>query len=247
MDEADEFRPPLAQRGSLATTRWSLIVAAGGGTRREAQEAWESLARIYWPAVFAYLRRRGIAHHEAEDLTQQFFTSVIEKQWLADADPAKGKFRSFLLTILSRFVANARRDQARQKRGGGRQILSIDHDSACAAEALATDNLTPDETFTRQWAITMLGESLRRLAETYQRRGKSELFDHLKGFLTGVASEESCEQVAAALHMSAAAVKVAISRLRARYRDALRATIAETVTDPSAIDEEISELVNSLG
>jgi RNA polymerase sigma-70 factor (ECF subfamily) len=230
---------------SLAATRWTLVVAAARlDESAPAIRALAELCQTYWPPLYAYLRRQGYDTHDAEDLTQEFFSRLLAKNYLADADPAKGRFRSFLLASLKHFLSNQRDRSRAQKRGGGQPMIALD---ALTAEARAriepADNSTPDKAYDRQWALTLLDQALRRLRREYATAGREELFDNLKIFLTAdAASALSHAEIGVKCGMSEGAVKVAAHRLRRRYRDLLREEVAQTVSSPEEVEGEIREL-----
>lgn len=239
---------PHGARGRFATTQWSLVLAAGRPGSEGAEEALARLCALYWYPVFAFVRRQGRSADEAQDLTQGFFTRIIEKGDLGDADRSRGRFRSFLLTACQHFLLNER-DRARaEKRGGGRPPLSID---AAVAEGRYERSLahseTPERLFDRQWCLTLLAGVLEGLREDYRLAGKGRLFDGLKDNLTGDAGEGAYAEAARELGMSEGAVKVAIHRLRRRYRDELRRRVADTVESPSDVEDEIRYLLQTLG
>jgi RNA polymerase sigma-70 factor (ECF subfamily) len=229
------------------TTHWSLVLAAGReGTPRSA-EALAELCGKYWPPVYAYVRRRVADVHEAQDLTQEFFARLLEKQALGKADPQRGRFRAFLLTAVKNFLANERDRADAQKRGGGRAVLPFDFaatDSRLSAEP--ADTMTPERLFDRQWAVLLLETALARLRAEYDEAGKGTLFERLKGGLSGEAGLPLAE-IARALDMTEAAVKSAAHRLRKRYRELLRGEVSETMADGEDIDDEIHGLFAALG
>jgi len=229
---------------SLAATRWTLVLAAARTENPEpAMRALTELCQTYWPPLYAYIRRQGCDTHEAEDLTQAFFARLLEKNFLAAADPSKGKFRSFLLASLKHFMSNER-DRARAgKRGGGQTVIALDALSDEARQRLEpADNASPDKAFDRQWALTVLDHALMRLRTEYTGTGREKLFNELKTFLTGDAPAESHASIAAKCGLSEGAVKVAVHRLRRRYRALLREEVAQTVATPEEVEEEIREL-----
>jgi RNA polymerase sigma-70 factor (ECF subfamily) len=194
------------------------------------------------------VRRRGHGADEAQDFTQAFFARLLEKNDLAAADPGRGRFRSFLLTSLKHFLANEWDRNRAQKRGGGRAVLSIDFGTAEERyRAEPAHDLTPEKIFERRWALVLLENVLARLHDESAHAGKADSFDRLKGFLTGEQSAVTYGQLAAELNLSEGALKVAIHRLRRRYRELLRAEIEETVADPDEIDQEIRDLFSALG
>jgi DNA-directed RNA polymerase specialized sigma24 family protein len=229
------------------TTHWSLVVAAGERSSPRADEALATLCYRYWQPLYAYLRRTGHSLHDAQDLTQQFFVKLLDKEYLRVADSQRGRFRSFLLAALKHFLANERKSQRAQKRGGGQRILSWDF--AAAESALTSEpneQMTPATLFDRQWAVLLLETVLARLESEYAARGKQESFQRLQPMLTGDGDAQPYQQLAESLGSNAAAVKMAVHRLRRRYRDLLREEIAQTVTDPSDVDDELKELFTIL-
>ena len=232
----------------FASTRWSLVIAAGRRSSPEAAVALEALCRTYWFPLYAYVRRRVSDRHEAQDLTQEFFARLLELNHFAVADPERGRFRAFLLTALKHFLTNEWEKTRALKRGGGRVPLSLDFDAGESRLSLepASDQ-TPERLFERQWTITLLDQVLMRLQTEQEVAGKGRQFETLKQFLTGGREEASYADVAEELGMSAGAVKVAAHRLRQRYRELLRAEVAQTVAVPEEVDDEIRRLFETLG
>jgi RNA polymerase sigma factor (sigma-70 family) len=249
MPSVDEQHDP-APCGSrqFATTRWSIVLAAGKRSSPQSSAALATLCENYWYPLYAYVRRRGYEANEAEDFTQAFFARLLEKNDLAAADPERGRFRSFLLASLKHFLANEW-DRARaEKRGGGRAVLSIDFGTAEERyRAEPTHDLTPEKIFERRWALVLLENVLARLHDESAQAGKADRFDRLKGFLTGEQSAVTYGQLASELNTSEGALKIAVHRLRRRYRELLRAEIEETVADPQEIDPEIRDLFSAFG
>ena len=229
------------------TTRWSLVIAAGRQTLNGSAEALASLCEAYWYPVYVFIRRQGYGVDEAKDLTQGFFTRVLEKNYFHDADPLRGRFRTFLSAAIRHFLSNERDRAHALKRGGPRPPISIEIETAEGQYELeARDELTPEMVFDRRWAIVLLNRALARLREQqHEAAGKARLFDHLKGFLTDD-DDRSYAEVARTTDMSEGAVKVAVHRLRRQFRDALIEEIAETVSDPSEIDAEIQHLLDAV-
>jgi RNA polymerase sigma factor (sigma-70 family) len=229
--------------GRFASTHWSLVAAAGQPSSPQSQEALATLCRLYWYPLYAYARRKLANADDAQDLTQAFFTELLEKDYLQAADPARGKFRSFLLTAFKHFLVKAReRDQA-QKRGGSRHLVPLDFQAGERRYHLEpTDSVTPETIFERRWALTLLEQSLARLREEFERSGKAKLFECLKETLTGDGSTEPYAQIARRLDMTEQAVKVAVHRLRRRYQELLREEIGQTVTTAAEIDDELRNL-----
>ena len=233
--------------GMFATTRWSLVAAAGDPGAPQAREALADLCRLYWFPVYAYIRRRGHDHHRAQDLTQAFFTRLLEKNDLAAADRTRGRFRSFLLTACQHFLANEHDRGRAKKRGGGRAHVSLDFtdaDGRYSREPADAD--APEGLFDRQWALGLLDRTVNELRDEYAESGRAKLFDSLKDCLMGDAGGSYAE-LAKDLAMTQGAVKVAVHRLRQRYRDRLRAAIAETVATAEEVDAEIRDLFAALG
>jgi RNA polymerase sigma-70 factor (ECF subfamily) len=228
------------------TTRWSLIATAGDPAATDSRQALADLCGLYWYPVYAYVRRRTPDRHRAEDLTQAFFTRLLETNDLADADRTRGRFRTFLLTACQHFLANRHDYETAKKRGGGVTLLPIDF--GLGEERFArepADPHTAEADFERRWALTLLDQTLKELRAEYAESGKGPLFDSLKGTLTG--DGPAYRDLAARLGLSEGAVKVAVHRLKQRYRDKLRAVIAETVDKPEDVDEEIRDLFAALG
>jgi RNA polymerase sigma-70 factor (ECF subfamily) len=244
-DRLPESGPSRAR--SFTTTRWSIVLAAAHDSRPQAREALATLCGAYWFPLYYYVRRRGYRADEAQDLTQAFFATLLEKEYLDMADPGRGRFRSFLLASLSHFLANEW-DRARARKRGGGKVISMDVADAESRYSLEpADDLTAERLFERQWAMTLLDQVLAELREELARDGKQPLFDRLKGFLGGEAPGASYGQVAAELGMTEGAVKTAVHRLRRHYRRLLRARIAQTVASAEEIDDEIRHLFAALG
>lgn len=246
----DGDKNPEASSGprQFLTTQWSMVIAAGRNDTVRARAALERLCSVYWFPLYAFVRRQGFNAADAEDLTQSFFLRLIEKQDLAGVDRAKGKFRSFLLAAMKNFLANEWDRIKAQKRGGGRQnFTSLDAKSAESRYRLEpADPMTADKLFERQWALTLLDEVLRRVRDDYEAEGKGGLFDALKFTLAGAGDAQPYAEIGAKLGMNEGAVKVAVHRLRHRYRDTLRAEIAATVADPEEVDDELRHLFAAL-
>jgi RNA polymerase sigma factor (sigma-70 family) len=229
------------------TTHWSRIAAATGGEGETSQAALADLCQAYWYPLYAFLRRRGHAAEDARDLTQGFFAALLEKGYLADADPDRGRFRSFLLTAISRFASKEHDKAAAQKRGGGRAMLSIDFaDGERRYRNEPADNWTPERIFERRWALTLLDRTLTNLRQEHEASGKLAQFEVLKVFLTGESGAPPLRTVAEQLGITEGAVKVAVHRLRQKYRDLLRTEIAQTVVAQEDVDDELTLLVAAL-
>jgi RNA polymerase sigma-70 factor (ECF subfamily) len=223
------------------------VVAAKAdeASRTHARKALEELCRAYWYPLYAFVRYRGHSPDDAQDLTQSFFVRIIETGGFASADPERGRFRSYLLGAMKHFLANEWHRARAQKRGGGVTILDLDALGPEARYALEPSQATdPDAGFDREWARESIARAMEKLRAESEARGKGELFDVLKGSLTG--EEPARSETAARLGMTEGAVKVAVHRLRRRYRELLRAGIAETVADPRDVDDEMRHLVAAL-
>jgi RNA polymerase sigma-70 factor (ECF subfamily) len=235
----------LTGSSQFPTTRWTLVVAAGDPGRKEAGAALASLCENYWYPLYAYLRRRGYAADQAQDLTQEFFARVLEGRYLDRADPEKGRFRSFILTSLKFFVADeGDRDRA-QKRGGGALVpLEFSSGEERYQREPAHDD-TPERIFERRWALSVIDRVVEKLREEFVRHGRPEHFERLKTFLLGH-SEAPYAALAGEMNTSEGALKVAIHRLRKRYRELFRQEIADTVADPSEVESELRFLAGVL-
>ncbi len=245
--------PTLPERGSggareaFATTRWSVVLLAGRNDTERARAALAKLCQIYWYPLYAFARRRTGSPHDAQDFTQAFFEQLLERDAIAKADPARGRFRAYLLVMMKNFMAGQRERARAQKRGGGGEVLSLDLDAAerrfCAEPA---DGASPDKLFDRQWAVALLGEVLRQLEAEHRDGGKEETFAVLKETLAGTRESQPYVELAARLGWTEGAVKVAVHRLRKRYRELLQAEIAQTVAGPTEAAAEMRHLLASL-
>jgi len=220
------------------------VLAAAHDSRPDAQAALATLCETYWYPLYAYVRRVGYTAEDAQDLTQGFSAVLLEKRYVNAADRERGRFRSFLLTALRRFLAKEHDRAHAQKRGGKRKPMSLDLASGESRYALEpSHDVTPEAIHQRRWALTVLDTVLARLRQAYADAGKAEVFDGVKAFLTGEAGAPPYAQVARDLGMSEGAVKVAVHRLRRRYRDRLRSEVARTVADPGAVEDELRHLL----
>lgn len=238
---------PASTGGVFATTHWTVVLAAGRSDSRESDVALEELCRTYWYPLYAYVRRHGHTREDAEDLTQGFFARLLEKNYLDGITRDGGKFRSFLLVALKRFLANEWDRANRQKRGGGVLPLSLDwQDAETRYQIQPADNLSPDKLYDRAWAVIVLERVITRLRDENGGEGKGGLYEQLKPFLMVGKSEIPCARAAADLNMSEGAVRVAVHRLRRRYRELLREEIAQTLANPAQADEEMQALFSAL-
>jgi len=230
----------------FSTTRWTLIHEAAGDLTPAGRAALSTLCERYWPPLYAYLRGRGYTSEDAQDLTQSFFVHLLERHAFEVADRARGRFRSFLLTALKHHVAHVREHDGAVKRGGAAVTIPLD---VAAAERTYVENvrdaITPETIFIRQWAVALLERVLTRLADEYGRNGKGAVFEHLKPALTapGVVPYR---QIASVLNVTEGSVRVAVHRLRRRYREILREEIADTVAAAEDIEGELACLMSAV-
>jgi DNA-directed RNA polymerase specialized sigma24 family protein len=241
------FRPSPDHEhpASFRTTRWSVVLAAQGKSSGDAVQSLEALCRQYWPPLCAYVRQRGHAEHDAQDLTQAFFTRFLEKQWLTVADRERGRFRSFLLMTLKRFLANEWDRSQTQKRGGGIRIISMDagepmslpDPSAKSAECL----------FERRWALTLLDAVMNRLRQEHETAGRLAEYERLKPCLTAEREGIDYEALAVGLKMQPASARSAVHRLRKRFREIFREEVSGTVADPADVEDEMRTVIAALG
>ncbi len=230
------------------TTDWSLVVSAANPDAAAARESLGTLCGAYWYPIYAYIRHRGHPPDRAQDLTQDFFTRVLEKGLFAEADPGRGRFRSFLRTVCIHYLANRRDWQQAHKRGGGRSILSIDGSDAETRYAREpAHTLTPERIFDRTWALTLLSRVLGQLRWEYEESGRGAVLDELGSVLTEDSQAAPYARIAERLGTTEGAVRVALHRLRRRYGVLLRREIAATVDDPAEVDDEIRALFAALG
>ena len=237
---------PPGPRG-FPTTHWSLVVAAkpGEASQSRARQALEELCRAYWYPLYTFVRNRGYSSTDAQDLTQSFFARLIETSGFATADPERGRFRSYLLGAMKHFLANEWHRAQAKKRGGDVALLELDAlDPEARYAQQPAQSTDPDSGFDREWAQESIARALVKLRTAVQADGKGEQFEALKGSLTG--EEPPRRETAARLGISEGAIKVAVHRLRRRYRELLRTEIAETVSDPSDVDDEMRYLMAAL-
>jgi RNA polymerase sigma-70 factor (ECF subfamily) len=245
--------PPFANGAPPApvhfeTTQWSLVVAAKDRASPEARQALAALCEAYWYPLYAFIRRQGHSSEEAQDLTQEFFARLLEKDFLAMVDRQKGKFRSFLLACCKHFLVNEGERARATKRGGGRSIFSIDRNDAELRWSRELAGRAPaDRLFERRWALALLDQVLFQLREECVKRDQGEHFERLKIFLTRDRAGISYAQAAGELQLSEGGVRVAVHRLRRRYRELLRQEIARTVHEAADVEAEIRDLFNALG
>ena len=227
----------------FATTHWTVVLAAGQKRTPQSDNALEELCRTYWFPLYAYVRRRGHSKEDAEDLTQAFFARFLEKNYLDGLNAEHGRFRAFLLASLKHFLANEWDKARAQKRGGGVAHLSLDWQTADSKFQVAdTVEPSPDKAFDREWALALLAKVIERLQKECEAEGRSKLFEQLKIFLTAGKSGTAQAEMAKNLGMEEGAVRVAIHRLRKRYRELLRDEIAQTLSDLAMVELEMQAL-----
>ncbi|MGI8957945.1 MAG: RNA polymerase sigma factor [Chthoniobacterales bacterium] len=238
---------PITQNGVFHSTRWTLVLAAGGaeGSPSQSLEALSELCRIYWRPLYLFLRREGISSADAQDLTQGFFAKLIRDRTCFRADRAKGRFRSFLLGALKHFVADARRRDRAQKRGGGKFFESLEESELREVEAqvAAAERWNPDALYEREWAAALLRQTLDRLAQECAIAGKTPLFEGLRAYLPATGDKAvPYEEISRQLHRGAGTLRSDVSRLRMRYRAILREEVRGTVAEASEVDDELRYL-----
>lgn len=235
----------LTGPAGFPTTRWTLVIAAADPQRKDAQSALTSLCEGYWYPLYAYLRRRGYPADQAEDLTQAFFVRVLEGRYLDRADQDRGRFRAFLLTSLKFFVADEGDRERAHKRGGGLLVPLVVSSGEARYQREPAHSETPEQIFERRWALTVLDRVLDRLRNEFVQHGRPEHFERLKPCLLG-RSDVPYATLASEMKMSEGALKVAVHRLRKRYRELFRQEIADTVADPADVDSELRSLAAAL-
>jgi RNA polymerase sigma-70 factor (ECF subfamily) len=241
-NDASEI-PVLQAARQFASTRWSLVAAAAERDSPEGEAALATLCRLYWYPLYAYARRRLPQAQDAQDLTQEFFARLLDKDYLRQADRQRGRFRAFLLTAFKHFLAKEQERAHAQKRGGGRTILRLDFDDGERRyHQEPSHEATPEAQYERGWALTLLEQGLSRLRDELAGAGKGQLFECLKGTLAVEATPRPYAELAGELGMTPEALKVAVHRLRRRYAELIRAEIAQTVTSPEEVEDELREL-----
>jgi RNA polymerase sigma-70 factor (ECF subfamily) len=237
-------------QAGFASTQWSVVLAARDAEPERSRAALAALCASYWRPLYLFVRRTGLSVDDAQDLTQGFFAHLLEKEGLRRVDPALGKFRAFLLASLKNFMANERRRGEAQKRGGGASVVSLEEmtqaEDLGAAEA--DGSLTPERIYERNWALELLRRATARLEAEFAAAGKATLFEHLKPYLTGD-REMRYAELAALLEISEVTVRVAVHRMRGRFRDLLQDEVAQTLPDPgdaAAMEQELRFLLAAL-
>ncbi len=228
-------------------TRWSVVLAATQRPSPESAAAMEALCRAYWHPLYTYVRRSGQSPHDAQDLTQEFFARLLEHHWLDTADPGKGRLRTFLIVALKHFLHKEWRRASAQKRGGGQSPVELD--TACAESQYAIEassNLAPDAAYDRQWALTLLDLTLKRLAAEFATAGRADDFEALKGCLLAAHGNLDYAAVATRLGLQAGAARVAVHRLRKRFREIYREEISQTLAEGADLEAELHHLAAAL-
>ena len=238
---------PHLSRAVFVTTHWSVVLSAREKTSTQSDAALETLCRAYWYPLYAWVRRQGHTPHDAQDLTQEFFARLLQKDYLQAAARERGRFRTFLIVALKRFLANDW-DRARaQKRGGGQPLLSLDTttaESRYQIEPAAT--LSADLIYERRWALTLLEQTMAALRDEFTAAGKQREFDCLKTFLTAERGEIPYSEIAVKLDVNESTARVSVHRLRKRFREVFRQQIAHTVARPEEVEEEVRYLLAAL-
>lgn len=249
MSESEKKQPTVAANQPwFTTTHWSVVLSARNRKSHQSERALAALCETYWFPLYAYVRRSGYSSHDAQDLTQGFFAQLLEKDFLRDVDHRRGKFRSFLLAAMKHHLSHQRERARAKKRGGGQVRFSLNfEDAENRYSREPADPATPERLYQRRWALTLLDRVIRRLEDENVRAGKAETFAGVKEFLTAGREPRPYRRVADTLGMTEGAVKVAVHRLRRRYRELLKEEIAQTVADPAEIDDELRELFAAVG
>jgi len=220
---------------------------AGQTQSSQCAAALEKLCRAYWQPIYAFARRKGSSEEDAKDLTQQFFSRLLERNDFAGLDPKKGKFRTFLLAAFTHFLANEHDRATALKRGGGKIIISLDGLTDDQRDRFEpAQESSPAKLFDQRWAMTVLGQALTRLKDEMSAANKPEQFAVLKGFLTAESTESQYAAIAEKLGVASASVPVLVHRLRHRYRELVRDEVAQTVSSPAEMDEEMRHLFETL-
>lgn len=239
---------PITKQAVFATTHWSVVLAAGDAESPEAAAALEELCRGYWFPLYAYARRSGNEAATAEDLTQEFFARLLQKDYLRVVDRKKGRFRWFLLTAFKCFLANEWDRQQAQKRGGGQKAIPLDALTAEQRYQLEpADRHTADLLFERRWAMTLLENARQRLQAEYENAGKTDRFALLEGSLPGERTARTYAEMGEELGLSEGGVKTEVHRMKRRYAELMREEVARTVADPAEVDLELRHLIDVLG
>jgi RNA polymerase sigma-70 factor (ECF subfamily) len=245
---ADQIPLAATKGGAFTTTRWSLVRQAVGEDDPDSRQALESLCKTYWPPVYAYVRRRGYDQETALDLTQGFFTQLLEKRALRAADPKRGKFRSFLLSSVKNYLSNEWDKQKAKKRGAGNVVFSLDDEESGSVRypIEPVDKWTPEKNFERTWALTLLEQVLARLREEMRTAKSEEYFEQLKSCLIGEDLDDSYECIARNLGVTEGALRTRIYRMRQRFGELLYDEVQQTLDNTEPVQNEIRYLLTTL-
>lgn len=245
MNSDPSYHPPAARGGAFPTTQWSVVLHVGAESESKARAALETLCRQYWYPLYAFVRRQGRSHHEAEDCTQEFLARLLAHASMAHARPERGRFRTFLLTALRNFLTNEWHRAQAEKRGGGQTIISLDLEKAEErfTHEPVDPGLTPEQAFDRSWALGLIDAAIAELRDEYQKSGRGAQFVALQPLVWGNPPTESLAEPAAKLGMNAHAFTMALHRLRRRLGERLRAVVAETVAEGKDVDAELRHLI----
>ncbi|HRF01388.1 MAG TPA: sigma-70 family RNA polymerase sigma factor [Pirellulaceae bacterium] len=233
-------------RFGFGSTRWSRVLATGEADEGRRDVAFEELCARYWSPVYAFIRRLGHDPHDAQDLTQAFFAQVLQRQAFARADPTRGRFRTYLKTLVRHFLSDEHGRRNALRRGGGLTFVSLDVSSAETRLADPTTDDSPDARFEREWALQVVESALTTLESEARDKGRSDQWEVLRSYLSMESEPPSYPETAARLGMTVTALKVAVHRLRQRFRELLRSTIADTLEDRSEVDDELAQLIQAL-
>ena len=247
MNPSPEPTPTPGGSPYFQTTHWSVVLAAGETREDLRGSALASLCKAYWFPVYAYIRRRGSNHHDAQDLTQEYFCRMLQKGGLETADPERGRFRTFVLSSLKNFLANEWDKERAKKRGGEFTFITIDDAEAQRrVEEEHASTVSPDQAFDRNWALAVLDQSIRNVEDHYRKSGKHDLFQKLEPCLSRSGGNSSYKEIGIELGMTEDAVKMAVLRLRGRFRQALHREVANTLSDLRTVDREVAVLLAKL-
>jgi RNA polymerase sigma-70 factor (ECF subfamily) len=224
-----------------------VVLAAQGKSSRDAFQSLEALCQQYWPPLYAYIRQRGYSAHDAQDLTQAFFARLLEKNWLTAADRARGRFRSFLLMAVKRFLANEWDRTQTQKRGGAVTMISLDLAAADQIPIPDPQTVSGEALYDKRWTLTVLETVMKRLREEHAKAGRLQEYDSLKPCLTAERGSVDYLALAEALHLEPASARSAVHRLRKRFRELFREEVTSTVADPREVEEEMRAVIAALG
>lgn len=247
MSASDPKNSPAEQPRQFTTTRWSVILTALGDDFEQAERALAELCRVYWYPLYAYARRQGANEHDAQDLTQSFFESIIRRNDLNKGSPDKGRFRAWPLNCMKHFLLNEWKKAKRIRRGGEYHFVSLNADEAeDRYRKEPADNMSADRIYERRWALTVIENALDRLESEYAANGRESLYALIKGALTGGEEKTKYATTGEQAGLSEGGVKTAVHRMRKRYRELIRATVLETVSSASEADEELRHLMSVL-